>query len=493
MGTNTSSFFQNLYSFDFLEPVKNIKTGSHKKKAGKMENTYACWDLAFHMIPFSAIDPQFAKDQLMLLLREWYMAPNGQIPAYEFNFSDVNPPVHALAAIVVHKRTGLKGDRDNVFLARCFQKLIMNFTWWVNRKDPDGKNIFSGGFLGLDNIGVFDRSKPLPSGMQLEQADGTAWMAFFAITMLNISLELAVHDSSYEDMASKFFEHFISIVDAMNKLSGFGLWNEEDGFYYDHLKVGEYSVPLKIRSMVGLVPLFACHVLEDGVIQKLPGFKKRLDWFLKNRQDLASQISYMSTGAEYNHLLAVPSRERLERVLRYMLDEDEFLSPFGIRSLSKYHEKNPFVFTCRDTGDSQSVGYVSGESNTYLFGGNSNWRGPVWFPVNALIIEALERYDYFYGDSLLVECPTGSGNKMRLKDVSTELSRRLGSLFLPDANGRRPCHGSEAPYQNDEHWKNLVLFYEYFDGDTGRGCGASHQTGWTALAATCFSRCAESR
>eukprot|EP00112_Aurelia_sp_Birch-Aquarium-sp1_P003819 Seg1430.11 transcript_id=Seg1430.11/GoldUCD/mRNA.D3Y31 product="putative protein" protein_id=Seg1430.11/GoldUCD/D3Y31 len=410
---------------------------------------FASWDLAFHMIPFSVIDPQFAKDQLMVLLREWYMAPNGQIPAYEFNFSDVNPPVHAVAAHIVYKMTGRKG--------------------------------------------VFDRSKPLPEGMDLEQADGTAWMAFFSIVMLGIALDLAVDDSSYEDMASKFFEHFIAIVDAMNQLSGCGLWNEEDGFYYDQLRLGGNAVPLKVRSMVGLVPLFSCLVLEDDVIKKLPGFKKRLDWFLKNRQDLASQISYMSTGAEYNHLLAVPSRDRLERVLKYMLDEEEFLSPYGIRSLSKYHEKHPYYFNCSEYGEVGGVEYMPAESNTYLFGGNSNWRGPVWFPMNALIIEALERYDYFYGDSLLVECPTGSGNKMRLKDVSVELSRRLGSLFLQDKTGKRPCHGEEARYKDDEHWKNLILFYEFFHAENGRGCGASHQTGWTALAATCIAKDANTR
>eukprot|EP00795_Rhopilema_esculentum_P015529 gene15531-6792_t len=454
---------------------------------------FAAWDLAFHMIPFSVIDPQFAKDQLMLFLREWYMAPNGQIPAYEFNFSDVNPPVHGVAAHILYKMTGRKGERDNVFLARVFQKLIMNFTWWVNRKDPDGKNIFSGGFLGLDNIGVFDRSRPLPAGMQLEQADGTAWMAFFSIIMLGIALDLAVEDPSYEDMASKFFEHFIAIVDAMNQFSGCGLWNEEDGFYYDHVRFGSHSVPLKIRSMVGLVPLFACHVLEDEIIQKLPGFRKRLNWFLKNRQDLASQISYMSSGAEYNHLLAVPSRDRLERVLKYMLDEEEFLSPYGIRSLSKYHQKNPYHFSCAEYGQVGSVEYIPAESNTYLFGGNSNWRGPIWFPMNMLIIEALERYDYFYGDSFLVECPVGSGNKMRLKDVSVELSRRLGSLFVKDNMGKRACHGDEARYKDDKHWNDLVLFYEFFDAENGRGCGASHQTGWTALAATCLAKVANAR
>jgi len=454
---------------------------------------FAAWDLAFHMIPFSVIDPSFAKQQLMLLLREWYMAPNGQIPAYEFNFSDVNPPVHGLAALVVYKMTGRKGNRDNPFLARVFQKLIMNFTWWVNRKDPDGKNIFSGGFLGLDNIGVFDRSQPLPAGMQLEQADGTAWMAFFSITMLGMALDLAVYDPTYEDMASKFFEHFIAIVDAMNQLSGYGLWDEEDGFYYDHIRVSNHAVPLKVRSMVGLVPLFSCHVLEDEVIKKLPGFKKRLDWFLKNRQDLASQISYMSTGREYNHLLAIPTSERLERVLKYLLDEDEFLSPYGIRSLSKYHEKNPFMFRCSEFGAVNSVEYVPAESNTYLFGGNSNWRGPIWFPMNMLIIESLERYDFFYGDSFLVECPTGSGKKMRLKEVSIELARRLGKLFLKDSTGRRPCHGNDSRYRDDENWKDLILFYEFFDAEDGRGCGASHQTGWTALAATCIGLDANSR
>ncbi|EDO39866.1 predicted protein [Nematostella vectensis] len=442
---------------------------------------YATWDLAFHMLPMAKVDPEFAKDQLMLFLREWYMAPNGQMPAYEFALSDVNPPVHALAVHMVYKTTGRKGHRDNEFLARCFQKLLINFTWWVNRKDPSGNNIFGGGFLGLDNIGIFDRSKDLPVQGCLMQADGTAWMAFYCVVMLGIALDLAVYDSSYEDMASKFFEHFTQISDAINSMrDGSGLWDEQDGFYYDHLMSRDGSKPLRVRSMVGLVPLFACLVLEDEFVQKLPGFKKRLDWFLENRKDLASQISYMDVSAgTYHHLLAIPTQNQLRRVLSRVLNESEFLSPYGVRSLSLYHKDHPYELEAN--GDTYCVQYVPGESNTFMFGGNSNWRGPIWICMNQLIIECLERYDYFYGDTFKIECPTGSGNLMRLRDVSHELSRRLTSLFLPDEKGRRPCHGNEMQYANDPNWNQLVLFYEYFHPETGRGCGASHQTGWTAL------------
>jgi len=449
---------------------------------------YAAWDLAFHMVPFAEVDPFFAKEQLVLFLREWYMHPNGQIPAYEFALSDVNPPVHAWACYRVYKMTAPRGNRDKVFLARVFQKLLLNFTWWVNRKDPTGNNLFAGGFLGLDNIGPFDRSKPLPGGGHLEQADGTAWMAFYCATMLAISLELAQDDPAYEDMASKFFEHFIAIVDAMNSLGGTGLWDEEDGFYYDQILVDGRAIPLRVRSMVGLLPICAVDVMEDYLLKPLEGFRKRTDWFLKNRQDLAKHISIMEhhNHGEKKTLLAVPSKDRLARVLRYMLDEHEFLSPFGIRSLSKIHEKNPFVF--KSDGEEYRVAYTPGESDTNLFGGNSNWRGPIWFPLNYLIIEALERYHYFYGDDLQVECPTGSGNMMNLKQVAHEISRRLSSLFLPGADGKRPCHGNDARYAADPHWKDLVLFYEYFHGDTGRGCGANHQTGWTALAVRCLEK-----
>jgi hypothetical protein len=456
---------------------------------------FAAWDLAFHMIPFTKLDPQFTKDQLVLLLREWYMHPNGQIPAYEFAFGDVNPPVHAWSCWRTYKMTGDRGERDRIFLSRTFQKLVINFTWWVNRKDAEGKNIFGGGFLGLDNIGVFDRSKPLPTGGRLQQADGTAWMAFFCNTMLSIALELAQDNPATEDMASKFFEHFVAIADAINTLGGTGLWDEEDGFYYDQLYVDGKTTRLKVRSLVGLMPIIAAEVIEDEVVKKLPGFAKRLQWFLDNRKDLGENISYMESDGQkdvHGHrLLAIPSRERLERVLRYMLDENEFLSPYGIRSVSKYHEHNPYVFYVN--GQEYRVDYEPGESNSGLFGGNSNWRGPIWFPGNYLLIEALERYNHFYGDMLKVECPTGSGHLMNLQEVANELRARLACLFLPDASGRRPCHGDEQRYAVDPHWKDLVLFYEYFHGDNGRGLGANHQTGWTALAAPCVEDSASTR
>jgi hypothetical protein len=443
---------------------------------------YAAWDLAFHMIPFATLDPQFAKDQLVLFLREWYMHPNGQIPAYEFAFGDVNPPVHAWACWRTYKMTAPRGGRDREFLSRCFQKLVINFTWWVNRKDEEGKHLFAGGFLGLDNIGVFDRSKPLPAGAHLEQADGTAWMAFYSGTMLGMALELARDNHATEDMASKFFEHFVAIADAMNNLGGMGLWDEEDGFYYDQLHVDGRNHPLKVRSLVGLIPLLAVGVLEMEHIGHLPGFKKRLDWFIRNRADLAKQISHIVAreGGHEHLLLAIATQERLVRVLRYMLDENEFLSPYGIRSLSRVHERHPYVV--RHHGMESRVDYTPGESDTALFGGNSNWRGPIWLPLNYLLIEALERYHHFYGAGLRVECPVGSGQMLNLQQVADDLRRRLASIFLPDRDGRRPCHGDEERYARDPAFKDLVLFYEYFHADTGRGVGASHQTGWTALA-----------
>jgi hypothetical protein len=441
---------------------------------------FAAWDLAFHMIPFAKVDPDFAKGQLNLLLREWYMSPSGQIPAYEWNFSDVNPPVHAWACWRVYKITGPRGGRDRLFLARVFQKLLMNFTWWVNRKDPNGRNIFSGGFLGLDNIGIIDRSK-LSSGQSLEQADGTAWMAFYCGTMLSMALELAEEDSSYEDIASKFFEHFVAIADAMNTFGGTGLWHEEDGFYYDQLSFDGQTAPLRMRSLVGVIPLFAVEFIEEGRLDRLPGFAKRTRWFLKNRPGLASHISYMARDGQDpgRRLLAIPTRERLERVLTYVFDEKEFLSPYGIRSLSRAYADHPYTVKLGD--QEYRVDYEPGESRTGLFGGNSNWRGPVWFPLNYLLIEALERYHHFYGDSFLMEFPTGSGRKLNLLQISRELALRLSSLFVPDEAGRRPALGQERRFMHDPHWKDLVWFHEYFHGDTGQGLGASHQTGWTAL------------
>ncbi len=441
---------------------------------------FAAWDLAFHMIPMAQIDPEFAKAQLNLLLREWYMHPNGQLPAYEWNFSDVNPPVHAWACWRVYKIAAERGSRDRTWLARVFQKLTLNFTWWVNRKDPDGRHIFSGGFLGLDNIGVFDRSKPLPSGESLEQADGTAWMAFYCGTMLSMALELADGDQAYEDIASKFFEHFVAIADAMNHVGGGGLWHEEDGFYYDQLMVDGQTLPVRLRSMVGIIPLFAVELIEERQLAKLPGFAKRTRWFLEHRPDLAREISYLEKKNGCGHfLLAIPSRERLERVLRYVLDEAEFLAPHGVRSLSRVYRDHPFVLQCE--GSEWRVDYAPGESDTGLFGGNSNWRGPIWMPVNYLLIEALERYHHFYGDSFTVEFPTGSGTRLNLRQVSLELGRRLEGLFLPNSSGRRPALGMDSRFVNDPHWQELLWFHEYFHGETGQGLGASHQTGWTAL------------
>jgi Glycosyl hydrolase family 63 C-terminal domain len=442
---------------------------------------FAAWDLAFHMLPFAHLDPTFAKQQLQLFLREWYMHPNGQIPAYEFAFSDVNPPVHAWAAWRVYKISAPRGSRDLDFLESVFHKLLLNFTWWVNRKDTEGNNIFSGGFLGLDNIGVFDRSRPLPTGGYLQQADGTAWMGFYCLTMLSMALELAQTRPAYEDMASKFFEHFVAICDSINSLAGTGLWDEDDGFYYDQLRMDGKATPLKTRSLVGLLPLVAVEILEEEQIQKFKGFRHRMEWFLEHRQDLAKLITIDSEGGRIHGLLAVPTKERLCRILRYLLDENEFLSPFGIRSLSKAHMGRPYIFSA--DGLQYRVDYVPGEGNTHLFGGNSNWRGPVWFPINYLLVEALERYSHFYGDNLKVECPTGSGVLKNLQQVANELAHRLTLLFLPDSEGRRPCHGQDLRYATDPYWKDLILFYEYFHGESGRGCGASHQTGWTGIVA----------
>ena len=445
---------------------------------------FAAWDMAFQMIPFARVDPHFAKHQLNLLLREWYMHPNGQIPAYEYNFSDVNPPVHAWACWRVYKMTGPRGARDRHFLASTFQKLLLNFTWWVNRKDPSGKNLFGGGFLGLDNVGVFDRSKPMPGGGSLTQADGTAWMAFYCSTMLAMALELAESDPSYEDIASKFFEHFLAIADAMNSLGGKGLWDETDGFYYDQFVLPDgRSAPVRLRSIVGIIPLFAVEFISLAQLEALPGFARRTRWFQKHRPDLARQISCLTRdGCETGQFsLAIPTRERLERVLRYVFDEAEFLSPHGVRSLSRVYLDNPYVLHI--AGEEHRVSYVPGDADSGLFGGNSNWRGPVWFPINYLLIEALERYHHFYGDTFMMEFPTGSGHRMTLSAIAAELSRRLVGLFIPDASGRRPSLGEDPRFASDPHWREHLLFHEYFDGETGRGLGASHQTGWTALVA----------
>jgi hypothetical protein len=445
---------------------------------------YAAWDLAFHCVPLALVDPEFAKDQLILLLREWYMHPNGQLPAYEWALGDVNPPVHAWAAWRVYKidkkRTG-KGDR--AFLQRVFHKLMLNFTWWVNRKDADGMNIFQGGFLGLDNIGVFDRSAPLPTGGYIEQSDATSWMAMYTLNLLAIALELAKDDPSYEDVASKFWEHFIYIAHAMSHRGSdhVGLWNEEDGFFYDVLRLpdGEH-IPMKIRSMVGLIPLFAVETLEPELLARLPDFHRRLEWFVDNRPDLTSNLASMTTpGRGKRRLLSIASPDKLRSILKYMLDEAEFLSPFGVRALSRFHQANPYVLVLN--GMEHRVDYEAGESKTGLFGGNSNWRGPVWFPVNFLLIESLQKFHHYLGESFTVEFPTGSGKMMNLWEVAGELSRRLNRIFLRDEQGRRPVFGNLERFQTDPHWRDLVLFYEYFHGDSGTGVGASHQTGWTGL------------
>jgi hypothetical protein len=447
---------------------------------------YASWDLAFHCVALALVDSEFAKDQLILLLREWYMHPNGELPAYEWALGDANPPVHAWAAWRVYKiEKRRRGVGDRQFLQRVFHKLLINFTWWVNRKDAEGLNVFQGGFLGLDNIGVFDRNATLPTGGHLEQSDGTSWMGMYALNMLAIAMELAEEDSAYEDVASKFWEHFLYIAAAMNNLGqeGVSLWDEADGFYYDviHHENGD-QVPLKVRSMVGLIPLFAVETLEPDVLDKLPGFKKRLEWFIDNRPDLTMHTACMRTpGNEARRLLSIVNLDRLRRVLTVMLDENEFFSPFGVRALSRAHRDTPF--TLEIGGQVHKVGYEPGESTTGLFGGNSNWRGPVWFPPNFLLIESLQRFHYYLGDDFKVQCPTGSGQLMNLSEVASELSRRLARPFLRDGTGRRAVHGDDARFRDDPNWRDLVLFYEYFHGDNGRGVGASHQTGWTGLVA----------
>ncbi len=446
---------------------------------------YAAWDLAFHMIPMALVDPDFAKSQLSLFLREWYTHPNGQVPAYEWAFSDVNPPVHAWSCWRVFQiDRKLTGRPDHEFLERVFHKLMMNFTWWVNRKDSEGNNIFEGGFLGLDNIGLFDRSQPLPTGGFLEQSDGTSWMAMYCLNMLKIAMELATQvDPIYEDVASKFFEHFLYIAAAMNGIRDGGLWDETDGFFYDKLKLPDGDEKMvRVRSLVGLIPLFAVDTIEPEVIEKLPGFRRRMEWFIKHRPDLSANVASLShEGVEDRRLLSVLVRSRLERVLHRMLDEREFLSPHGIRSVSRFHAEHPFRLAL--DGHTYSVGYEPAESSTGLFGGNSNWRGPVWFPVNYLLIEALQRYNHYFGDDLKVEFPTGSGKRMNLGEVAGELSRRLSRIFLRNGDGRRPVFGGAEKFQTDPHFRNYILFYEYFHGDNAAGIGAAHQTGWTALVA----------
>ncbi|MEZ5294473.1 MAG: hypothetical protein R2745_25560 [Vicinamibacterales bacterium] len=447
---------------------------------------YAAWDLAFHCLPIALVDPQFAKDQLVLMLREWYMHPNGQLPAYEWAFGDVNPPVHAWAAWRVYKieksRTG-KGDR--VFLERVFQKLLLNFTWWVNRKDAEGLNVFQGGFLGLDNIGVFDRSAALPTGGHLEQSDGTSWMAMYCLNMLAIAMELADANPAYEDLASKFWEHFLYIAHAMgtNGADGADLWDDEDGFFYDVLHRPDGSrTPLKVRSMVGLIPLFAVETLEPEMLAKLPAFRRRLEWFIDHRADLVEHVACMRTrGHGERRLLSVVDVERLRQVLKVMLDESEFLSPHGIRALSRRHLDHPYSLVVN--GHEHRVTYEPAESSSGLFGGNSNWRGPIWFPVNFLLVESLQKFHHYLGDSFTVECPTGSGRMLTLWQVADEISRRLSSIFVRGGDGRRPVLGDRDLFQHDPHWRDLVPFHEYFHGDTGAGVGASHQTGWTALVA----------
>jgi hypothetical protein len=447
---------------------------------------YAAWDLAFHCIPLAMVDADFAKDQLILLLREWYMHPNGQLPAYEWAFGDVNPPVHAWAAWRVYKiEQKQRGKGDIKFLERVFHKLLLNFTWWVNRKDAEDNNVFEGGFLGLDNIGVFDRSKPLPTGGHLEQADGTSWMGMYCLNMLAIAMELSKVDTAYEDVASKFWEHFLYIAHAINNIGGDGqsIWNEEDGFYYDllHFTDGD-KFPLKIRSMVGLIPLFAVETLEPEVLDRLHGFKRRMDWFIDNRKDLIDNVACMRThGRHERRLLAIVDHERLRRVLKIMLDEKEFLSPYGIRALSRYHHDHPY--TLYFNSEEYRVAYEPAESSTGLFGGNSNWRGPIWMPVNYLIIESLQRFHHYLGPEFKVECPTGSGNMVTLWEVAAEIAQRLNNIFLRDGEGKRPVFGGIEKFQNDPNWKDYLWFYEYFHGDNGAGIGASHQTGWTGLVA----------
>jgi hypothetical protein len=447
---------------------------------------YAAWDLAFHCVPLAMVDPQFAKHQLELLLEPDYLHPNGQLPAYEWNFSDVNPPVHAFAVEMVYRiQKELRGHGDRDFLERAFLKLLVNHTWWINRKDAEGNNLFQGGFLGLDNIGVFDRSAPLPTGGHLEQADGTAWMAGYSLTMFRLATELALEDAAYEDMAIKFYEHFLWVRSAMDRVGPdqVSLWDEEDGFLYDVLRLPDGgSVPLRVRSMVGLLALSACEVIEPDQIAQLPGLVERIRAFHEHHPELIDQVSALRTpGVNGRRLLAVLDEAKLRRVLTRMLDESEFLSPYGLRSLSRFHAEHPYRFTV--DGHEHRVDYEPAESTTGMFGGNSNWRGPIWFPVNLLVVRSLLDYYAYFGDAFTVECPTGSGQQLTLFEVAKELGRRLTAIFLRDEDGRRPVFGGAARFQDDPHWQDQVLFYEYFHGDNGAGLGASHQTGWTGTVA----------
>jgi hypothetical protein len=447
---------------------------------------YAAWDLAFHCIALALVDPDFAKSQLMLFLREWYMHPNGQLPAYEWAFGDVNPPVHAWAAWRVYKiDKRVRGVADRTFLEKAFHKLLLNFTWWVNRKDAEGNNVFQGGFLGLDNIGVFDRSAPLPTGGHIDQSDGTSWMGMYCLNMLAMALELARDNPAYEEVASKFFEHFVYIAHATHSRGGeeIALWDDEDGFFYDvlHLPNGDHH-PLKVRSMVGLIPLFAVETLEPDIVDQLPGFKRRMEWFITHRPEFREHVEMReSARGGIRHLLSIVSREQLPSVLRYMLDDNEFLSPYGIRAVSQYHRTHPYMLHVN--GIAHRVDYEPAESSTGLFGGNSNWRGPIWFPVNFLLVESLQKFHHYLGDDFKVECPTGSGNMLTLWEVAAEISRRLSRPFLRTADGRRPVYGDIEKFQTDPNWRDLIQFHEYFHGDNGSGVGASHQTGWTGVVA----------
>ncbi len=449
---------------------------------------YASWDLAFHCIPLALVDADFAKRQLNLMTREWYMHPNGALPAYEWKFGDVNPPVHAWAAWRVYKIDGKQeGKADRAFLEGIFHKLLLNFTWWVNKKDAEGNNVFQGGFLGLDNISVFDRSAPLPTGGHIDQSDGTAWMGFYCLVMLKIALELARDNPVYQDTASKFFEHFLRIARAMTAeyRGGQGLWDEEDGFFYDvlHLPSGDY-VKLKVRSLVGLMPLLAVETLEHELVESLPNFKRRLNWFFENRvylRDSGHLACVKAPGVNSRRLLSIVNRGRLIKILKPMLDENEFLSDYGIRSVSRYHQGHPYNFYV--DGQAHAIHYQPAESESGLFGGNSNWRGPIWFPINYLLIESLQKFHHYFGNSLKVECPTGSGHMMHLGEVAAELSRRLIRMFLRNDDGKRPIYGGQRVFQDDPHWRDHILFHEYFHGDSGAGLGASHQNGWTGLVA----------